>query len=572
MNRANKKASSTRDAHTMLKSLSIQNLVIIDQMDIDFQSGLNVLTGETGAGKSILLQAVMMVLGEKIESRIIQAGKDSCQVMAEFVLPALSPTLHALLAEQEISVEENNPTITIRRLLKKDGKSKCWLNDHVIGIGILQHIAPELVEIEAQGQSHRLTKVESHRDLLDDYGKHQPLLHQVATDYQSWQGLLAEQKKMEADMQAANDNRQYLLTAKKELESANIEENELKDLEEKRKALQSAEKTIAQLDEILKLLQDKNGALPQALRASKLLSRLTRPATAEGKTLEQATEQLDQGITLLTNAEENLDRTLRSVESPDWSLADIEERLFALKDLARKYRRPVEELGQYLMEINQQLEGSNQQQLSLTALKADIAAAEKKYQTSAGHLTTARTQAATTLTEKVMAVLPDLKLPHAQFHIEFLPITTPSAKGVEKIQFLCQTNPGQNRDLLHKIASGGELARFLLAIEQAIGAGVDCLIFDEVDSGVGGATADAVGKLLSTLSRQQQCFVITHSPQVAAIGQHHFRVEKVISGNKTSSSVKQLDKTERVMEIARMLSAETITKEAEAQARQLLGF
>ncbi len=552
----------------MLKTLAIQHLVIIDQMDIDFQPGLNVLTGETGAGKSILLQAIMMVLGEKVESRIIQAGQDSCQVTAEFSLANISPGLQAIVDAQEIPLDSKTSSLTIRRLLKKDGKSKCWVNDILLGVGVLQQIASELVEIEAQGQSHRLTRVESHRDMLDEYGKHKKNLEGLAIDYKNWQDLLTEKQTIEANIKKSSEEHEYLLHVKKELEALKIGKGETKELEDKRKALQSAEKNIANLEEILGYFNDKNGLMAEGLRASKILARMAN----DNKNLTQAIEAMDSGLNHLQNVQDLLEKELNEVNSPDWSLAEIEDRLFALKDAARKYRRPVEELDNYLEEINKQLVGVNNQQKEREALIQKIAAAEKKYNSSASELTALRQKAAKELVKKVMAVLPDLKLPHASFHIDFLPLDVPSAKGVEKVQFLCQTNPGQNKDLLHKIASGGELARFLLAIEQAIGAGVGCLIFDEVDSGIGGATADAVGKLLLKLSEHQQCLVITHSPQVAAIGKHHFRVEKMVSKEATRSSVEKLSKTDRVMEIARMLSAEEITKEAEAQAKQLLGL
>ncbi|MDI9313561.1 MAG: DNA repair protein RecN [Hydrotalea sp.] len=551
----------------MLRTLTIQNLVIIDQVDIDFQSGLNVLTGETGAGKSILLQAIMMVLGEKIESRIIQAGKDSCNVTAEFSFNIISPNLKNLAETHEFPLDEKSKNLTIRRTLKKDGKSKCWINDTLVGITVLQQLAAELVEIEAQGQSHRLTRVESHRDLLDDYGKHKKILDALAGDYKHWQDLLGEKTTLENEIKKSIADREYLRNAKKELEALNINPDEVKELEEKRRALQSAEKTIAALQEIIGYFNDRNGIMAEGLKVSKLLSRMA----GDKKNLSAAADAMDSGLTHLQTAQDLLEKELNDVASPDWSLPEIEDRLFALKDIGRKYRRPVEDLGNYLEEINSQLEGSNQQAKKLENIMADIKIAEKKYYATAETLTASRKKSAIDLTDHVMAVLPDLKLPHASFHIDFLPLDNPSNKGVEKIQFLCQTNPGQNKDLLHKIASGGELARFLLAIEQAIGAGVDCLVFDEVDSGVGGATADAVGKLLLKLSTQQQCFVITHSPQVAAIGKHHFRVEKIINKGKTTSSVKKLNPEERVMEIARMLSAESITKEAEAQAKQLLG-
>ncbi|MGI9461712.1 MAG: DNA repair protein RecN, partial [Alphaproteobacteria bacterium] len=530
--------------------------------------GLSVLTGETGAGKSILLQAIMMVLGEKIETRIIQSGKDSCQVIAEFLLVNISPALKNLALEQEFPIDDKSKILTIRRVLKKDGKSKCWVNDTLLGIGVLQKLAGELVEIEAQGQSHRLTRVESHRDLLDDYGKYKKILGELLIDYKHWQDGLAQKTTIEADIKKSAENLDYLHHAKKELAQLNIGDNEVKELEDKRKKLQFSEKTIAALKDIIAYFNDRNGMIAQGVKASKSLSRLS----ADNKNLGQIIEAIDSGLHHLQMAEDLLAKELNDMAGLEGSLPDIEDRLFAIKDVARKYRRPLEELGQYIKDIDKELETAHHQQKELDAINQSIVLAEKKYRTTACELTKLRQKSADDLTKKVMAVLPDLKLPHASFHIDFLPLESPSSKGLEKVQFLCQTNLGQNKDLLHKIASGGELARFLLAIEQAIGAGVDCLIFDEVDSGIGGATADAVGKLLLKLSDQQQCFVITHSPQVAAIGKHHFRVEKMTSKDKTISSIKKLNKDERVQEIARMLSAEKITSQAEAQARQLLGL
>lgn len=554
----------------MLKNLYIQHLVIIDEVEIDFKSGLNVLTGETGAGKSILLAAINLVLGGKSETRLVAAGKDACQVVAEFEIPEPSSELLELCKTEELPItyDKKPISLTLRRLLKKDGKSKCWFNDEITSLTTLQKLAGELAEWQAQHGAHRLTKIESHKQLLDGFGKYQNLLDKVSDSYKSWQDLLLAQKNLADKIAADKADREYLNHAKKELLALHITKGELEELEQKRKNLQMAEKTSTALNEILELFYDKNGIQNSILKAVKQLNKLQ--TTGANNNFTEANNNLNQALEHLEIGQQLLEKELNSITEPEMALTDIEDRLFNLKDLARKHRKPVAELPDFLAEIEQQLQNFSVSEKELTLLQEQVAVAKKTYQNHAENLTKARTTAAKELTSRVMAVLPELKLPHAALHIEFIALSEPSASGLEKIQFLCQTNKGQSPDLLHKIASGGELARFLLAIEQAIGSGVDCLIFDEVDSGVGGATANAVGKLLKKLSRNQQCLVITHSPQVAAIGEHHFQVIKTTADNKTLSHVEALNPEQRIKEIARMLSAEQITSEAEAQAKKLL--
>ncbi len=550
----------------MLVSLSIRNVVIIEKLDLTFDHGLGVLTGETGAGKSILLDSLGFALGSRADARLLRPGAEQASVTAGFDLSTDHPA-HALLAEQGIEVED---LLLLRRVLTRDGRSRAFVNDQAASAALLRQLADSLVEIQGQFDQRGLMDPATHRDLLDAYGRLQPEADKLRQHWRAWQEALADREAAARRLAEAQRDEAFLRHAVEELDALDPRPGEESELAEKRNRLMHREKLIEGINAALAEIDGTaEGALGRALRA------LERIAPTAGEAVTPALEAVQRAILESEEALSQLNSFAGDMELDADGLEAVEERYFALQDMARKHHCAVEALAELRAELAARLASVDGGEAELTKLAKAAAEARRLYVEAAEALSKKRAKAAAALDKAVMAELPPLKLERAVFRtrLERLDEDGWSAQGLDRIAFEVATNPGSAPGPLGRIASGGELARFLLAIKVVL-ASVNperSLVFDEVDSGVGGATAHAVGERLERLARDRQVLVITHSPQVAARGTHHWQVVKRMSGKQVATQVDQLKDGDRREEIARMLSGAEITEEARAAAERLIG-
>lgn len=555
----------------MLVSLSIRNIVIIEKLDLTFDRGLGVLTGETGAGKSILLDSLGFALGNRADARLLRPGAEQASVTAAFdLVPVVVSGVHPaqiLLADQGIEAED---LLVLRRVLSTDGRSRAYVNDQPASAGLLRQLADLLIEIQGQFDQRGLMDPSTHRDLLDAYGRLQEEARSLRRLWDAWQKSLAAREAAARHLAEAQRDESFLRHAVEELDALDARPGEEADLADRRNRLLHREKVIEGVNAALAEIDGK--AEPALGRAQRALERI---APAAGQALAPALEALQRAALESEEALAQLNSFAGAMELDADSLAAVEDRYFALQDMARKHHRPVESLAALRNELAERLAAIDGGEATLTKLAEATAAARRGYLEAAERLSKRRRKAAAALDKAVMAELPPLKLERACFRtaLDRLDEKDWSAQGLDRIAFEVATNPGSAAGPLGRIASGGELARFLLAIKVVL-ASVNperSLVFDEVDSGVGGATAHAVGERLERLARDRQVLVITHSPQVAARGAHHWQVLKRIAGQRVATQVSQLSAGARREEIARMLSGAEITEEARAAAERLIG-
>ncbi|MGE0668237.1 MAG: DNA repair protein RecN [Sphingomonadales bacterium] len=552
----------------MLTALAIQNIVLIDQLSLEFRSGLSVLTGETGAGKSILLDSLGLVTGERADSGLVRAGTQGGAVTAEFDVPESHP-VHALLAEQGLADEGRE--LRLRRQIGADGRSRAFVNDQPVGVALLSRIGGLLVEIHGQQGQLGLLNPANHRSLLDAFGGMMPLAARVRAAWQAYRDARDAADAARERLAAARADEEYLRHAADELSSLDPKPGEEDELAERRTLMMHGEQIAGELNEAAASLSGDGGA-GASLRVA--LRRLERVAEKAGGRLDPVIEALGRGFAEIEEATRALDAAGRDLEFDPRVLEKVEERLFALRAAARKHGCAVGDLPAVRDALGTQLQALETGEQGLAALQAALKDAEARYEAEAGALSAAREAAAGRLDAAVMAELPPLKLERATFRtsVSRLPRERWTASGADEVQFEVSTNPGSAMGPLSKIASGGELSRFALALKVAL-AEADSpttLIFDEIDQGVGGAVAAAVGERLARLSEGAQVLVVTHSPQVAARGAAHLRVGKVVEGEVTVTRVEALAPGERREEIARMLAGARITDEARAAATRLL--
>lgn len=552
----------------MLQSLSIRNVVLIDKLDLDFQPGLSVLTGETGAGKSILLDSLGLVLGNRAETSLIRHGEDKLSVTAAFSLPAADNPIMALFAEADVEVEDE---LIIKRTLSRDGKGKIFINDQPVSAKFLKEISKYLVEVHGQFDNQGLLNPANHRDVLDSYGAYSQLLGEVRNKYQAFRNARKARIEAEEAILHAKDEEETLRHWVAELEKINPVAGEEDELGKRRLELMNAEKIIENL----------NYAYAALTQGTDILSALRQAQSAiykandmvDGKysdiidALEQAMIEADEAVNQIENASGNV-----SVDTGE--LEEIEGRLFALRGLARKHQVEIDALPETLSEMKQKLSNIEFGEEGLIKLRKVEEQSKLGYIAVANELSSARKAAAQKLDKAVMQELPPLKMEKARFVTQVAKLEESgwSENGFDAVSFTVATNPNSPQGPINKIASGGELARFMLALKVnlAQSSSVETMIFDEVDAGVGGATAQAVGERLSRLAQGVQVLVVTHSPQVAAKGRNHFKVEKATVANVTTTSVRELCSDEKCEEIARMLAGEVISNEARAAAKVLL--
>ena len=553
----------------MLVHLSITNIVLIERLSLDVSEGLTVMTGETGAGKSILLDALGLVLGSRANFDLIRAGTDKAQVTASFDLPDSHP-VRAVLDEADIDASE---MIVFRRQLRSDGKSSAHINDQPVSLTLLRQCGDMLVEIQGQFEGRGLLDTDSHLGLIDRAAGH---LEDIQTLTAAWSELKqARDARIQAteDLARAREEEDWLRDAVQQLDQLGAEPDEERRLEEERGMHAHAARIADALQQADGLLSGESGAGLQTARA---LSLLERQLDVAAGSLTPTIEALSRAAAELEEAEAQLRDAGRSLNGNPERLSEIEERLHSLRAQARKHQVTVNDLPELHQSLQNCLAAMDDQSGFLAALAEAETAAYNHYCSFATKVSDARAKSAALLDAAVMSELPPLQLEAAYFKTDLTRLDEAKwgALGWDKCRFEASTNPGMSTGPIDRIASGGELARFLLALKVALSGNEPpkTLIFDEVDSGVGGAVAAAVGARLSRLGEEMQTLVITHSPQVAGKGHVHLRIAKKQAESGIVSYTEPLMRDARVEEIARMISGDVVTSEARAAAINLLGF
>ncbi|WP_394654172.1 DNA repair protein RecN [uncultured Sphingomonas sp.] len=550
----------------MLTALSIRDVVLIEALDLDFAPGLGVLTGETGAGKSILLDSLGLALGARADSGLVRHGAAQASVAASFDLPA-DHHLASVLAQNGLDMEPGEPLV-IRRVVKADGGSRAFVGGQPVSAALLRELGAYLVEIHGQHDDRGLLAPAGHRALLDAFGRIDA--GSCAFAHRAWRDAEAVLAAARAEIEAAARDRDWLEHAVAELEALAPEPGEEETLADRRRGMQRAEKIADDLRAVEAYLTDGDGGLSKLRQAARVLERIApdHPALAE------ALAAVDRAVIEGAVAEDKLIEAARELSFDPRAQEDDEARLFELRGMARKHRVQPDDLAALTADLRGRLDRLDSGEAGLGTLEADVAAKEAAYAKAAEVLSTARTAAAERLDTAVATEFAPLKLDAARFRtlVEPLPRETWGAHGRDRVEFLVATNPGAPFGSLMKIASGGELSRFILALKVALAeeGGAETLIFDEIDRGVGGAVASAIGDRLSRLAKGAQLLVVTHSPQVAARGDEHLLIAKSHDGTVTRTGVRVLDADDRREEIARMLSGAEITAEARAQAERLI--
>lgn len=552
----------------MLKSLSIRNVVLIDKLDLDFQNGFSVLSGETGAGKSILLDSVGLLLGKRAEVGMIRSGCDKLSVCGSFEIADKKGELAALCSEYDLDFEHE---IIIKRTLNQDGKGKIFFNDQPITQKLLKEIGSYLVEIHGQFDNQGLLNPATHLSVLDNYGAYPEKITALKAAFVVYKKAKDERVNAEEKIAKAKADEENLRHWVDEFQKIQPRENETEELEEKRRQMMNAEKILENLDAAYKAISQ--GGVQSSLRqAQTAISRVN--ALLNGK-FDNIYALLDTALVNADEAGEEIESASNEVSLNQNELDAVEERLFALKALARKHNTSVDELPQVCQQMEESLCNLERGEDDIENLCKLEDSAYKDYVKKATEVSQARLAAALRLDGKIQAELPDLKMEKARFmtQISTKPESQWNENGRDDVCFMVSTNPNTPYGSISKIASGGELARFMLALKVNLAqtSQVETMIFDEVDTGIGGATAQAVGEKLAKLGEQVQVLVVTHSPQVAAQSKYHYKVEKTTVDNVTTTSLRELSAVEKTEEVARMLSGEHITNEARAAAKVLIG-
>ena len=554
----------------MLTSLAIRDVVLIERLDLGFGPGLTVLTGETGAGKSILLDSLGLALGARAESGLVRSGQPQASVAAAFLPPDTHPA-RAILAEQGIEAEDE---VVLRRVVTADGRSRAFVNDQPVGLALLRRLGALLVEVQGQHDQVGLADPAGHAALLDAAGALDKPRGGVGEAFRAWREAARALATAREEIAAAQRDEEFLRHAVGELNDLAPADGEEDDLAAERQRLQQGERRNEAIAEALASLnpRDRRSANPgTALRhASRALERLPAPQ-AEA---EPALEALGRALDAMAEAETLLERLAHEGGPDPRRLEQVEERLFALRAAARKHLVPVVELPAFLEALKARLAALDAGTGQVVAAERRAAETRAAYLDAATRLTEQRRAAAEKLERSVARELPPLKLDRARLVVEVAARAEAAwgPEGVDRVTFLVSTNPGQTPGALDKIASGGELSRLMLALKVVLARGspVPTLVFDEVDSGIGGATAAAVGERLARVAERVQVLVVTHSPQVAARGAKHLSVSKQVKAGRAETRVTPLDAPARREELARMLAGERVTDAARAAADSLL--
>ncbi|MGI8852448.1 MAG: DNA repair protein RecN [Methyloceanibacter sp.] len=555
----------------MLVVLSIRDIVLIDRLDLEFGQGLSVLTGETGAGKSILLDAFSLATGARGDAALVRRGAAQGQVTATFEL-APGHSVFALLAANGIDASE---TLVLRRVQGADGRSRAFIDDIAVSVQLLRQVGQALVELHGQHDERALIDPSGHRDLVDAYGGLSGEARRVGDAYEAWQQAESERARHESEIAATRTNADYVSHALEELRALAPEGGEEETLTSRRQLMMNAEKIASDLSEALDALQGEgtNGA-----RLAAVLRRIERQAESAGPVLGLVAEAIERVLSETDTARARIDEAMALTAFEPKELDRAEERLFALRALARKHRVQVDDLPALIERLETELAALDQSEGRAEELAKAASAARQTYETAALALSKARKDVAKRLDKEVQAELGPLKLEKASFvtYIEAIDLAEGGPNGIDRVSFLVRTNPGTEPGPLMKVASGGELARFVLALKVvlAVRGSAPTLVFDEADAGVSGATAAAVGERLAGLASRVQVLAVTHAPQVAALADGHLLIAKEAvrgkGGEAMVTRVAVLEGAHRREEIARMLAGQTITDEARAAADRLM--
>jgi len=552
----------------MLSRLSIRDIVLIERLDIDFADGLAALTGETGAGKSILLDAFALALGGRGDQMLVRQGLEQGQVTAVFDVAQGHPA-RALLAANDISSEDE---LILRRVQLSDGRTRAFVNDQPVSVQVLKQLGSALVEIHGQHDERALTDGATHRRLLDAFGGLESQASEVETLWQARRDAREAAEAHRTEVERAKREGDWLRHAVDELNKLAPQSGEETALAERRTTMMQAEKVAEDLRDAHEVIAGTNSSVPAL---SGVIRRLERRAPQAPGLIEPTVKALDTALTALDETRAQLETALRAADFDPAELERIEERLFALRAAARKYNVPVDELAELARKYNADIALIDAGEDRLKALELAAGEADAAFRKAADALSKARGKAASGLDKAVNAELKPLKLDRAKFSTQL--DADPAAagpNGIDRVEFWVQTNPGTRPGPLMKVASGGELARFLLALKVVLAdrGSAPTLVFDEIDTGVGGAVADAIGMRLARLARGVQVLAVTHAPQVAARADHHYLITKdtLEKGKRVATRVTELAAERRREEVARMLAGAEITNEARAAAERLI--
>ncbi len=552
----------------MLTYLQIRDFAIIDSIELDLRPGLTVLTGETGAGKSILVDALQIIAGGRAGAEAVRANAERAEISATFDLLRSPRELKQWLEEQSIATEGE---LSVRRVIATDGRSRAYLNGQSVPAQLLRDLGNILIDIHGQHEFQSLTRNAAQRELLDDFGRHEGLVGQVGISHRVWNGLLNRMLELEGKARDRDARLDLLRYQVRELEALQLQNGEVAHLNEEHARLANRGRLgEAAQTALLQLYESEDGSAHAAVsRAIQALRNLAAIDTKLGSVL----PMVDEAAIQIREAANQLRHYIEALDMDTARQDQVERRLAAIEELARKHRISPEELPQRLGQLKTELIEVERAESDLTQLRKEQATALDGYRTLAQQLTARRSTAGRALAKEITARMQTLGMAGGRFQVEITPLSTtePAPHGVDQIEFRVTANPGQPLRPLAKVASGGELSRLSLAIQVSSAAReTRSMIFDEVDSGIGGAVAEIVGRELHALAENSQVLCVTHLPQVAAQGHHHLRVTKLTDGKTTRTSLTELSPDDRVEEIARMLGGVEITAKARDHAREML--
>jgi DNA repair protein RecN (Recombination protein N) len=554
----------------MLTHIQIRDFAIIDAVELELGPGLTVLTGETGAGKSILVDALLLAAGGRAGAEVVRHGAERAEVSATFAIQK-NTAAHAWLAEQSI---EHEGECLLRRVIASDGRSRAYVNGQAMPVQALRQLGETLVDVHGQMEYQSLVRRAAQRELLDQSGEHRELLATVAEAWKTWSQIKEERDRAAASAQDREARLELLRYHVSELQALDLKEGEAEELAAERQRLSQRGRLASGARDIIQLLREAEDvsaeqAISRALTTARTVSELDAQFVPMTKLIEESLIALREGVEAVERYESDLDA---DPQRQEW----VEQRLAAMESIARKHRVEVDALLLLQNELQAEFQRLDTLEASMAQIEKTLEQAQQKFRAACTKLTTARQSAARSLSASISALMQTLGMPGGKFQIDVRPADTPGANGADDIEFMVSANPGQPPRPLAKVASGGELSRISLAIQvaavqsDALADSLACLVFDEVDAGVGGGVAEIVGRQLRTLGERAQALCVTHLPQVASQAHAHVRVTKLTDGKTTRTALHPLTADERIEEIARMLGGINVTDKAREHAAEML--